>query len=143
MKNGLVEELLRAAPAAAEEGKSAVAKTDALERGKRCKRTERLKILENELKKSLYAASTHQLPVATEKDDDEEAVTAEDGEGLLLPRPRPRIIISGFSNCLLNGIYEESSEKGQDNRPVLRHVHDENLCLEYLNGGPWPLAAFA
>ncbi len=118
-----------------------------LERGKRSKRTERLRILEIELKKSLNAATAHQMSNAAaaaaaddDDDDDDEcdqSDSAIDGQALLLPPPRPRIIISGFSNGSINGIYEELSEQGQGVYPVLRHIQDENLCLEWLNGEWW------
>jgi hypothetical protein len=104
-------------------------KTDGVGRGKRFKRTERLRNLESELKRSLHAATAHPLPAATDTDDDDV-----DGVGLVPPPPRPRIIISGFSNSLINGTYEESGEQGHGTYRVLRHVNDENLCMEWLNG---------
>ena len=140
MKDGLVEEPRQPISAVAEEGRSAAAKTDGVQdRGKRSKRTERLRNLESELKRNLHAATTYKsLAASAASDDDDDdgdvAKSAADSEGYVLPPPLPRIIISGFSNFLINGIYEESHEKGQGSFRVLRHVDNEDLCLEWLNG---------
>ena len=143
MKDGLVEEQRQPISAVAEEGRSAAAKTDGVQdRGKRSKRTERLRNLESELKRNLHAATTYTSLAACaasvahdeDNDDDDVAKSAADGEGYVLPPPLPRIIISGFRNFLINGIYEESHEQGQGGFRVLRHVDNEDLCLEWLNG---------
>jgi hypothetical protein len=122
------------ASAVAEDGKGLVPKADGGDRDKKMKRTERLRNLDRELKRSLYAATAQQPHVAAAADDSE----AECETGCELPATpacRRRIRISGFSYGLINGIYEETEEEGQGGRRVLQHEDDSDVCLEWLNGG--------
>ena len=111
-----------------EQGSSAGEKTDAGHRDKNMKRTERLRNLDRELKRGILAATAAAAPAPAAEDGESDA------ESDALAPCRPRIRISGFSMWNINGVYEETSEQGQDGLRVLQHVDDENTCLEWLNG---------
>jgi hypothetical protein len=110
------------------QGSSAGEKTDVGHRDKNIKRTERLRNLDRELKKGLIAATAAAAPAPAAEDGESDA------ESEARAPCRPRIRISGFSMWYINGVYEETSEQGQDGLRVLQHVDDENTCLEWLNG---------
>jgi hypothetical protein len=96
------------------------------------KRTERLRNLDRELKKSLLAATAQQ---GHDVDDAAADHSDTDCGAELPPGPRrPRVKISGFSNWLINGGYEETQEHGQYGQYLLQHVDNENIVLEWLNG---------
>ena len=96
------------------------------------KRTERLRNLDRELKKSLLAATAQQ---GHDVDDAAADHSDTDCGAELPPGPRrPRVKISGFSNWLINGGYEETQEHGQYGHYLLQHVDNENIVLEWLNG---------
>ncbi len=119
------------ASAVAEGGKSSVPKADGGDREKKFKRTERIRNLDRELKRSLHAASAQQMHVAA---DDSDADDGSEAVRKTTPLCRRRIRISGFSFWQINGVYEETQEEGPGDGRVLQHVDDSNLCLELLNG---------
>lgn len=134
MKAGAVGVPQQTTSASAEEGKGAVLKAGA-DREKKMKRTERLRNLERELKRNLLAATAQQGNDV----DDAAAAAADHTDGDVecaseLPPCRPRVKISGFSNWLINGVYEEAQDDGQCGHRLLQHVDNDSIVLEWLNG---------
>ena len=130
---GSVDLLQHSASAVVEEGKGPAAKAYGGDREKKTKRTERLRNLERELKRSAQSAqaTTVQMSFA----DAADTAGAEDEQRVCRVAAAPRIRISGFSYGLgINGVYEETREVGKGGRLVLQHVDDGDLCLEWLNG---------
>jgi hypothetical protein len=114
--------------APAKESKGAVFKA-VPEREKKLKRTERLRNLERELKRSRVAATAQQG-----NDVDDAAADHTDSDvdcGAELPHRRPRVVkISGFSNWLINGGNEETQEHGQcGHRLLQQHVDNDNFVM--------------